>query len=344
MRWHWRDALERCVERLWYGPKGWLFGLLVIPLGMLTPLFRYASHRRRRAHAAPAPLPLIGIGNLVAGGSGKTQVVLELGLRAIGRGLRPALLTRGYGVHLSSPVRVTADSPGTLGGDEACLLAKRINDAFVIAGPDRLESARLARQLGATLAILDDGLQQRRVAVDRKVWVFPAETPFGNGHLLPLGPLRDPPEALSPHDLVWLHGDGAPPSGMRIDVASRSRPVGLVPAFDLRGPCAPSQGMAVAAFSGIARPQRFLASLRELGLEVRRHWARSDHRVFGAAELQRAAEIARAEGAAALVCTEKDAVRLPPIPLPIPVFALRAELHILSGEEAIDSLFGDTKP
>ena len=97
--------------------------------------------------------------------------------------------------------------------------------------------------------------------------------------------------------------------------------------------------MVVTAFSGIARPQRFLASLRELGVKVRRHWARGDHRVFGAAELQRAAEIARAEGATALVCTEKDAVRLPPTPLAIPVYALRVELEILRGEGAIDSLF-----
>ena len=206
MRWRWRDALERGVERLWYGPKGWLFGLLLIPLGILTPFSRYASRRRRRTRATPSPLPLLGVGNLVAGGSGKTQVVLELGRRASGRGLRPALLTRGYGVRLSSPVRVTADSPSALAGDEACLLARRLNDALVLAGPDRLESARLARQLGATLAILDDGLQQRRVAVDRKIWVLPADSPFGNGHLLPLGPLREPPEAISPEDLVWLHG------------------------------------------------------------------------------------------------------------------------------------------
>jgi tetraacyldisaccharide 4'-kinase len=338
VRWRWRDGLEHLIERLWYGPKGWLYALMFLPLGALTPISRLASYRRRRHRAAAAPLPLIGVGNLVAGGSGKTQVVLVLAQRAIDRGLRPAILTRGYGARLTSTVRVATDARSALVGDEACLLAKRLPGALVFAGPDRLSSAVLARQMDAPLAILDDGLQQGRVEVERKVWVVAAEMPFGNGRLLPLGPMRDPPRTIAPSDLVWVHGEGTPPPGLRVDITSRSEPLGLVSAFELTGPLTAARGMAVAVFCGIARPHRFLASLSELGADVRRFWARGDHRTFDPPELMRAAEQAKAAGAVALVCTEKDAVRLPAVRLPLPVLALRVELRILSGEQRVDEL------
>jgi tetraacyldisaccharide 4'-kinase len=338
MRLRWRDALERALERLWYGPRGWLYALLFLPLGLLSLAVRAASHRRRGRRGERGPLPVIGVGNLVVGGSGKTQVVLELARRASLRGLRPAVLTRGYGGRLDRSVQVQADSTSDQVGDEACLLARRLPGAIVIAGPDRLESALLAKRLSAHLAILDDGLQQRRLDVDRKVWLLARESPLGNGHMLPLGPLRDPVGTIEPQDLIWIHGEGPPGENLRPVVRSRSRALGLVPAFDLAGPLTSADGLAVAAFCGIARPERFLASLRQAGAKVLAHWARGDHRVFSPAELLRAARLAQASGASALVCTEKDAVRLPPVTLPLPVWALRVEVEISSGAELIDPL------
>jgi tetraacyldisaccharide-1-P 4'-kinase len=267
VQWRARDALERLVERLWYGRRGLLFALLFLPLWPLSLVARLASRRRRRRPGPKGPLPTIGVGNLVAGGSGKTQVVLALGRRPLADGARAALVTRGYG--------------------------------------------------GALVA---------------------AESPFGNGHLLPLGPLRDPPAAIARDDLVWLHGEGGAPAGLRVGVHSRSRPAGLVSAFDLRGAPTGARGVAVAAFCGIARPARFFASLEEAGVRLLARWGRGDHRVFTASELLRGARTAQALGASALVCTEKDAVRLPAVALPLPVFALRVELEILSGEAAIDAL------
>jgi tetraacyldisaccharide 4'-kinase len=341
MRLRWRDLLERVLEHLWYGPRGLLFVLLLVPFGLLSLVVRLASRRRRRRHGQRAPFPVIGVGNLVVGGSGKTQVVLELARRATARGLRPAVLTRGYGGRLEGSVRVEADSPSEHVGDEACLLARSLPGATVIAGPDRLESALLAERLSAGLAILDDGLQQRRVAVDRTVWLLARESPLGNGHLLPLGPLRDPVGTIEPHDLIWIHGEGPPGENLRPVVRSRSRPLGLVSAFDLQGPLTPADGLAVAAFCGIARPMRFFASLHEAGANVLVAWARGDHRVFSAAELLRAARIAQTRGATALVCTEKDAVRLPLIALPLPIFALRVALEISSGAELVDELLAN---
>jgi tetraacyldisaccharide 4'-kinase len=233
---------------------------------------------------------------------------------------------------------VLPTTPLELAGDEARLLAEKRPQSLVLVGADRLASARLASHLGASLAVLDDGLQQRRVAVERRVWVVSAESPFGNGGLLPLGPLRDPPEVIAPEDVVWVHGRGTVPPTLRADVVSRSKPVGFASAFDLADLRPAVPGMRVAAFCGIARPERFLDSLRELGVEVVRAWPRGDHRVFTAGELTRAAGLAQSAGASALVCTEKDAVRLPAIAVGIPVLALRIELEIDRGTACIDAL------
>ncbi len=341
MRWRLRDALERFLERLWYGEKTLTFVLLFIPFGLASLAWRFGASQRRRARAVKGPIPTIGVGNLVVGGSGKTQVVLELARRGTERGLRMALIGRGHGGTLTASTVVDDKSSSALVGDEACLLARRSPGALVVAGTDRSESAELAARAGARLAVLDDGLQQRRLEVDRRIWIFPAARPFGNGHLLPLGPLRDSLSAIAPQDLIWVHGEGTAQPSLRVDVRSHSRTVGLVSAHDLGDAPRAAHGMRVAAFCGIARPERFLTSLREAGAIVSNFWARADHRVFTSAELLHAAKVAEAAGAAALVCTEKDAVRLPVIALSLPVFALRIELTVSSGGELVDQLFDD---
>src|SRR5262249_39964495 len=140
---------------------------------------------------------------------------------------------------------------------------------------------------------------------------------------------------------VWLHGDAQGAPVPNAAVTSRARPVGLVSAQDPSVPIAASPGAAVAAFCGIARPERFLATLREAGVQVVASWSRADDRVFSAAELLEAARVAQVRGATALVCTEKDAVRLPRVALPLPVWALRVELEMLSGSDLIDKLLGE---
>jgi tetraacyldisaccharide 4'-kinase len=339
MHWRVRDLLERLLERLWYGKKGWAFQISFIPLGLLSLAARSASHRRQRLSGAPAPLPTIGVGNLVVGGSGKTQVALELARRAQRRGLRPAVLTRGYGGAVAESTVVDAASKTAQVGDEALMLARRLPDTVVVSGPDRLTSALVARRRSAQVAILDDGLQQRRIAVQRRVWVVSADSPFGNGHFLPLGPLRDSRASIAPEDVVWLHGAGSAPSGLPVTVRSRSHALGVVSAFDPTESPRPVDALRVAVFCGIARPQRFIATLQEAGAVVVCAWTRADHRVFSGAELLQASRLAEARGAAALVCTEKDAARLSPVASAIPILALRAELRITEGAEEIDALF-----
>ncbi len=333
-----RDRVERAFEALWEGRAPIAFALLFVPLGLLALLTRWVGARRRRRSRQRPSIAVVSVGNLRVGGTGKTQVVLELCRRAEVSGLAPAVVLRGYGGSERGPVRVLPDADPDRMGDEPVLLARRRPGTLVVVSRDRWAGVELARAEGRKWIVLDDGLQQREVEPSRSVVVVPADSPLGNGWLLPLGPLREPPGSLGPGDLVWLHGDG-PGEGVKPAIRSRSRPVGVVPAGDLAAPPQPLAGQRVAAFSGIARAQRFRESLAAAGAQLALDWRLSDHRVFAADELQQAAQEAQRAGATALVCTEKDAVRLPPqLQLPLPLLALRVELEILAGEERIASL------
>jgi len=317
-----RDRVERALEALWEGRAPLAFALLFLPLGLLALLTRWAGASRRRKPRRTSPVPVISVGNLRVGGTGKTQVVLELCRRAEASGLAPAVVLRGYGGKERGPLRVLPSSESTSVGDEASLLARRRPGTLVIVSRDRWQGVELARSEGRQWIVLDDGLQQRDV----------------EPRLLPLGPLREPQGTLGPGDLIWLHGEGEG-AGVQPAVRSRSRPVGAVPAGDLAAPLQDLAGQPIAAFSGIARAHRFRESLTAAGAEVTLEWLLSDHRVFAAEELQQAAREAQAAGAKALVCTEKDAVRLPiGLQLPLPLLALRVELEIFAGEDRLAAL------
>lgn len=335
-----RDRVERALDALWDGRAPLAFALLFVPLGLLSLLTRWGGAVRRRKPRRRASLPVVSVGNLRVGGTGKTQVVLELCRRAEAAGLSPAVVLRGYGGGEAGPVRVLPSSDPVRVGDEAVLLARRCPGSCVVVSRDRWAGVELARAENRRWVVLDDGLQQTDVEPQRSVVVVPADSPLGNGWLLPLGPLREPPSRLGAGDLVWLHGEGAG-EGVQPAVRSRSKVVGVVPAGDLDAKPQPLTGGQVAAFSGIARAHRFEQSLAAAEAKVVWHWPLSDHRVFSVGELRQAAEGAQRLGATALVCTEKDAVRLPAgleLSLPLPLLALRVELEILAGEDRIARL------
>ncbi len=331
-----RDRLERFLEALWEGRAPLAFALLALPLGLASLATRALSRpRRRRIRAKPA-LPVVSVGNISVGGTGKTQVALELCRRAESGALAPAVVLRGYGGTEPGPARVEAPDAARF-GDEAVLLARRLPETLVIVSRDRRAGVDLARALGARWAVLDDGRQQRALEPTREVLVLPAESPWGNGWLLPLGPLREPRTSLDGREVLWLHGEGD--AALEAPIRSRSRAVGFVPAGDLSAAPWPLPVGPVAAFAGIARPGRFFDSLERAGAVLVARWPLADHRVYGADELRRAAEHAGRAGATCLVCTEKDAVRLPrELALPLPIYALRVELAIERGGAAIESL------
>ena len=288
------------APEFWREEPGLLAGLLT-PLGSVWDA---ASHFRR-AVTRPyrGAVPVICVGNLVAGGSGKTPVVLSLaGIIAAAR-VDVHIVSRGYGGRLAGPLRVDpAAHDAAVVGDEA-LLAAQCAPSWI--ARDRAAGIRAASAAGAALVILDDGFQNPTITKDLSLVVVDAEYGFGNGRVIPAGPLRESAVAgLARADAVVLIGDAAIPG----EVLRARRPV-------LRARLEPVNGDRLAgadvvAFAGIARPEKFFASLRAVGARVLTAMPFPDHHRFTARELAGLESRARRTGAR-LVTTAKDWVRLP---------------------------------
>lgn len=255
-------------------------------------------------------VPVICVGNLTAGGTGKTPVVSALLEHFAARGVAAHAVSRGYGGSLGGPVRVdprnhTADQVG----DEPLLLAG-FGPAWV--ARDRAAGARAAEAGGAQVIVLDDGFQNPDVAKDLSLLVVDAETGFGNGRVIPAGPLREPVAAgLKRADLVLLMG----PPEARARVleqwpALRARPVAGGSLQPLPTGM-PWEGLRCLAFAGIGRPGKFFATLRRTGADVVETRSFPDHAAYSRAIVERLLREAAALNAQP-VTTEKDAVRLPP--------------------------------
>jgi tetraacyldisaccharide 4'-kinase len=286
-----------------------------LPARLLTPLGAVYSlaGALRRGLTTPwqAPVPVVCVGNLVAGGAGKTPVALSLLALLAERGLHPMALTRGYGGSAVGPIRVDpARHDAAKVGDEALLLAAA---APTWVARDRVDGAREAIEDGAEAIVMDDGFQNPRLKKDLSLLVIDAAYGFGNGRVMPAGPLRETvASGLARADAVVLLGSDA--ERARFIGETEKNLFGDLPV--LRATLQPRDarlaGQRVLAFAGIGRPEKFFASLRDLGAEVIDSEAFADHQPYSTATLAR---LKRAAGdrQARLVTTAKDAARLGPL-------------------------------
>ncbi len=290
-------------------PGFWENGGNPVPQAVLWPaslLVRLATARRVARSGWRAPVPVICCGNASVGGAGKTTLALDLARRLLERGCAVHLLTRGHGGSARGPQRVDAvrhSAPEV--GDEALLLA---GCAPTWLGADRSATARAAVEAGAQVLVMDDGLQNPSLAKTASLLVIDGAAGFGNGRVLPAGPLREPARVAA------ARADAAVLVGADEARALAHLPPGL-PVLRARLAAGPElatlrQAPAV-AFAGIARPEKFFSMLEAEGVHVLRRLPFADHHRFSRAELARVSALA-AELDAQAVTTPKDWVRIAP--------------------------------
>jgi tetraacyldisaccharide 4'-kinase len=309
----------RTAPAFWARPPGVLSELLV-PLGAGWE----AAGRLRHSFARPywPPVPVVCVGNLVAGGSGKTPVALALTAHLVSRGAAVHFVTRGYGGRLGGPVRVDAvlhDAAAV--GDEALLLANR---APCWVARDRADGVRAAVAAGAQIIVLDDGFQNPTIGKNLSLVVVDAAYGFGNGRVIPAGPLRENlARGLARADAVVLLDAEAQPHCPEPLGMGESLPVlhaALRPVAGER-----LAGKRLLAFAGIGRPEKFYSTLRELGAELVGTRSFPDHHPYRAGEIEQLFRAAERVGAR-LVATAKDLVRVP-LPLRTTIEVLEVEIR-----------------
>jgi tetraacyldisaccharide 4'-kinase len=328
-------------------PLGWLYGLLgrlraaLYSIG-LRPVYR-------------APVPVVSVGNLAVGGTGKTPMVDCLIGLLLRRGKRVAVVSRGYGGRGLEGVAVVSTGDGSpprlapeICGDEPYLLCRRNPQIVMLVARRRAKGVQEAvERHGAEVVILDDGFQHLAVARDLDLVLLDARRPLGNGRVLPAGLLREFPGALRRARMLVLTRSGGAEDPSLPAVAPRLRCRHRLggEAVSLAGDVVSLTELAgrrCVAFAGIADPSGFFRSLAEAGIVPVATLALSDHAVYDSSTLARLAEMA--VGADFLVTTEKDGVKLRPEQLPRPCYQVAVALEFydegsLQVERALDALF-----
>jgi tetraacyldisaccharide 4'-kinase len=320
------------LVRAWREGRAGPLGLALTPVswayraGLAVRETAYARGLLRRGRL---PCPVVSVGNLTVGGTGKTPAVELVARWLVEDGRRVAVVSRGYGRRAEAPVELVSDGgeprlPAERAGDEPLLLARRLPGVGVVVGADRLAAGQWAvAHLRPDVVLLDDGFQQRRLLKDAEVVCLDARAPWGPGGLFPRGTLRESPAALArAHLVIATRAAGRPDLGPLVEEIRRH--AGPAPclaadyavegvedlASGARHPDVVLRGRAVLAFAGIAEPERLAETLAAHGAAVRDLVAFPDHHAYEPEDLVALARRARAVGAAVMVTTEKDGVRL----------------------------------
>lgn len=293
------------APRFWWLPHPTLPARLLQPFGAL---YGAITLGRMRQPGADIGTPVLCVGNFVAGGAGKTPTAIALAGLLARRGEAPFVLMRGYGGRLAGPVEVDPERHVAADvGDEPMLMARH---ARTVIARDRLAGARLARGLGASVILMDDGLQNPALAKRLKLAVVDGASGAGNGLCLPAGPLRAPlAQQIEAVDAVIVIGEGEP--GVRIAMLAQAcgKPVLTARLKADEAAAERLRGRSVVALSGIGRPEKFAATLREVGASIAAERTFADHHAYTPADV--ASVLAEADRIAApIATTEKDWTKL----------------------------------
>jgi tetraacyldisaccharide 4'-kinase len=302
----------------------WPYGLAIRVRNAYYDTFSRAVHR--------VPAPVVSVGNLVTGGTGKTPMVVWILQRLIEIGRRPSVLMRGYKARPAGccqASRILQDGPEGCDNDEAREIRRRCPQAKLLINPDRVAGAHKAIELGCDVLVMDDGFQHRRLGRDLDVVLIDSTRPFGGGRLLPRGMLREPVQSLRRADVVVITRSDQVAAEALADLrgvlsalapqvpvlAASHRPVALC---DQEGHADPQMSVESAAgrrawlFAGLGNPSAFTATAEHMGFQIvgSRFWP--DHHTWTDADLEEMARDARAAAPDVVLTTEKDAVKLPP--------------------------------
>jgi tetraacyldisaccharide 4'-kinase len=350
-----RRAPEVLLRRYWEDPDT---PVVTAGLSALSWAYRAALAMRDRAYrwgllrTGRLPCPVVSVGNLTLGGSGKTPTV-ELAVRTLlDIGAVPAVVSRGYG-RVTRGAHVVADRDGIRAqprhaGDEPLLLAERLPGVPVVVGENRYEAGRVAvERCGATALVLDDSFQHRTLAKDLEILVVPGRAPWGNARVFPRGMLREPLSGLARAHVVVVTNPPAPATVADVTAMVRRHNAtaavlaaryqlqdAIEPLRRRRVPVAELAGRRLLAFAGLGSPQGFADTLDTIGIRRVGFAEFPDHHWFTPGDLAELARDAHATGAQGLVTTEKDWVRVRDLPPPpLPVWVLPVRLVIESGLE-----------
>lgn len=317
--------------------------LVLAPIGQVYSFIqklRAGLYRLGILKAQRLPRPVVSIGNITVGGTGKTPVTAYIARLLLGQGYKVAVLSRGYGGSLEGQSLVVSDGAtimlGPLEcGDEPYLLASTVPGLMVVIGTDRYAAGRLAlQQLSPDIFLLDDGFQHLRLCRDLNILLLDSSRPFGNGWTLPAGLLREPAAAARRADLIILtrcsEGAVVTPTGSGKPVFAAFHR--LIDALPLTGgdpvPLAELQGPTFLAFAGIAQPEFFFSGLRDRGINVVSTLSFPDHAAYDHANLEAIRAALQSSGAEYAITTEKDGVKLKQLPVETAAVTYVARLDI----------------
>jgi tetraacyldisaccharide 4'-kinase len=287
------------LDKFWYGgvsPPWWL-KLLSAVYAAVSGIRRFV-YARRLARSTRLACPVVVVGNLTVGGTGKTPLVCWLAGQLIELGFKPGVVSRGYGGSSRRPRLVQAADDSNTVGDEAILLASR-SRVPVATGRNRPAAAQLLINAGCDVIVSDDGLQHYALQRDCEIIVIDGDRRFGNGRLLPAGPLRETPARLKHADAVVINGGDAQSDGaVRMRLLATNA---VAMKYGTAKPLREFSGQPVHAIAAIGNPQRFFAMLRAVGISVVEH-PLPDHAKLGIDDISFPDDLA-------VLMTEKDAVK-----------------------------------